>query len=422
MSSEEPFNYIEHKIKEAAENNEIVFEESSWKKMELLLDKEPRRKPFVWWWFLMPLAIIAGAGIIIWTYEPEQKNKIIAMPKANKMPSKKVKSTSVIADINYTKSNIDNNILLTPKKVVINLNKHSNSTLKHFQKINKSSSSIYSQQHFKNTLINVEENIIDKDNKNLAKPKANFNVHTSVDTNDEAILTIIKRDSIKIAIVKPINTDTTAVVKEKKIIKKKEGKLSKFYVLGSAGADVSSTILFAFNNNTATLKYGLALGYGINKKLSVQAGFYAGKKKYIAKQGEYNFKTGSYYNTVKVVKVDAECIVYEIPVSVRYNVLQMKSINIYSGVGLSSYIMKNEDYVVHFIRNNMPYAREWYYTGNQHLFSTLILIAGAEKQLTKNVVLQVEPSVGVPLKGVGEGGVKLFSTGLQLGLKYYPFK
>ena len=46
MSSEKRFEYIENKIKEAAENNHIVFEEKSWNKMEVLLDKEDKRKPF----------------------------------------------------------------------------------------------------------------------------------------------------------------------------------------------------------------------------------------------------------------------------------------------------------------------------------------------------------------------------------------
>ena len=188
------------------------------------------------------------------------------------------------------------------------------------------------------------------------------------------------------------------------------------------GADVSSTKLFAFKNSKASLKYGLALGYNINKRLSVQTGFYAGSKKYIANEGEYNFKAGSYYNLVRVTMVDANCLVFEIPVSVRYNILQKKAIAFYSGVGLSSYIMKSEVYDVHFIRNYMPASRTWSYTGNQHFLSTLIISAGLEKRLTNKIALQIEPNVSIPLKTVGEGSVKLFSTSVQAGLKYTPFK
>ena len=188
------------------------------------------------------------------------------------------------------------------------------------------------------------------------------------------------------------------------------------------GADVSSTKLFAFKNSPASLKYGLALGYNINRRLSVQTGFYAGKKKYIAKEGEYNFKTISYLNTVKVIKVDADCIVYEIPVSIRYNIIQKKTSTIYASAGLSSYIMKSEDYNIYFLRNNIQATRAWNYTGNQHFLSTLIISAGLEKRLTNKIALQIEPSVNIPLKAVGEGSVKLFSTSVQAGLKYTPFK
>ena len=80
MNSEKPFNYIEHKIKEAAENQLIVFEESSWKKMEALLDNEPRRKPFVWWWFLLPLVIAGGVGFWLVANKKNTQEKTKGVP------------------------------------------------------------------------------------------------------------------------------------------------------------------------------------------------------------------------------------------------------------------------------------------------------------------------------------------------------
>ena len=124
---------------------------------------------------------------------------------------------------------------------------------------------------------------------------------------------------------------------------------------------------------------------------------------------------------MRVTKIDAACTVYEIPVSIRYNVLQKKSLNIYTGLGLSSYIMKKEDYDIYFIKNNTEYSWAYNYTGNQAFLSTFILTVGTEKKLTDKIYLQLEPFVSIPLKGVGEGSVKLFSAALQLGIKYIPF-
>ena len=62
------------------------------------------------------------------------------------------------------------------------------------------------------------------------------------------------------------------------------------------------------------------------------------------------------------------------------------------------------------------------YTRNTHLLSTLTLAAGIEKKLSDRFIMYLEPSISIPLKGVGDGSVKLYSTGLNLGIKYSPFK
>jgi hypothetical protein len=84
--------------------------------------------------------------------------------------------------------------------------------------------------------------------------------------------------------------------------------------------------------------------------------------------------------------------------------------------------MKEEFYNIFYLRNNNEYARPYTYTGNQHLFSTATISFGVEKKLSTRIGLLLEPSIGIPLKTIGEGSVKLFSTSLQLGVKYHPFK
>jgi hypothetical protein len=69
----------------------------------------------------------------------------------------------------------------------------------------------------------------------------------------------------------------------------------------------------------------------------------------------------------------------------------------------------------------MEYSKGYTYTGNEHLFSTALLSAGIEKNITKKFAVQLEPTISIPLKGVGDGEVKLFSTSLLLGIKYKPF-
>jgi hypothetical protein len=169
-------------------------------------------------------------------------------------------------------------------------------------------------------------------------------------------------------------------------------------------------------------KYDIGIGYQLNKKISVQTGFNISRKKYIAGAGDYNPKAGSYWSTVEIKKVDANCLVFEIPLAVRYNIAKTASAVFYATTGLSSFIMKSEDYDYYYIRNNTWYESSHTYTGNKNLFSVWSLSIGLEKKITSAFSLLAEPSVSIPVSGVGDGRVKLFSAGIQLGAKYQPFK
>jgi len=141
----------------------------------------------------------------------------------------------------------------------------------------------------------------------------------------------------------------------------------------------------------------------------LQTGFYVGTKKYVAGPDDYKVKEGSYWNMVQIVKVDAACLVYDIPVTLRYNFLQKPTLTYYLTTGLSSFIMKREDYYYYYIRNYMPHESSYSYTG-------------IEKKLSSAFSLEVEPSVSIPLSGVGDGRVKLYGVALQFGVKYQPIK
>jgi len=177
-----------------------------------------------------------------------------------------------------------------------------------------------------------------------------------------------------------------------------------------------------FKNSEFAAKYGVGIGYQLSKKISIQSGFYASQKKYIAGPDDYQAKPGSYWSMVQIVKVDAACLVYDIPLTFRFDFIKKSKINYYATVGISSYIMKKEDYNYYYYRYNAPREATRIYTGNKDLFSVFNLSAGIERKLSPVFYLQAEPSVGIPILGVGEGSVKLYSAALQIGLKYQPVK
>ena len=237
----------------------------------------------------------------------------------------------------------------------------------------------------------------------------------------------IKEDTVsKNQVSKNIETDSVQLIKEinpavasnEKVADKKQKIRKGFFVQLAGGAEVSSVKLFSFKNNPVVPTYGVGLGYRFNNKWSVQTGLYASAKKYLAGPGDYKTEPGSYLSNVNLIKIDARCMVYEIPVTVQYYLLQHKAYELYAGAGLSSYIMKKETYDYDYMYFGYPYSGKSDFTGNKSFFAVLHLKAGMEKRFGRHLSALLEPVVHIPLGGVGEGKVKLYSMGMRAGLKF----
>ncbi len=440
MSSEQPFEHIEHKIKEASENIPIAFDESAWKKMEALLDKNDKRRPFFWLWLLVPIILLGG-----WYFIGQNKQQKSGNPLASKTPVKTIDTTNSFTQTTQATrptapASIGKNGLLQNN---INANVNGIYSKKNTTLVTKNNDRVFSKNAKEPLFVNnaEDDNIVSQMKRINEKAKMDISVSSPTsetnragnkiaeanNTTTEAIN--ITGDSEKLDQQKEIANSKTSIKKdtilpnEKKTDAKKSNKISsRFYLLAGIGADMGSVKLLSFKNSTLAPRYGLGLGYEFNKKIAVQTGLYISNKKYLAGPKDYNVKQGSYLSQVEIISVDANCLVYEIPIVFRYNFIQRPTTSYYSSVGISSYVMKKEDYnykfKAYYTTLEYPYA----YTGNKHLFSNMQFSLGAEKTITKRVAIQIEPAVSIPLSGVGEGGVRLFSASLQLGLRYHPFK
>lgn len=203
--------------------------------------------------------------------------------------------------------------------------------------------------------------------------------------------------------------------------KPKKNIVGNFGITLSAGPDMSFVELNKLGK--ATLIYGAGISYRFMKRVTVRAGFYSSKKIYTAKPEQYTFQGSSY---PYLYDIDAVCKVYEIPVSLSYNFGQRKNHNWFGNAGLSSFLMKTEDYdYVYKVPNGQNYT---YYTykaaikdRNKHYFAVLTLSAGYQYNFGKRVSLQAEPYVKLPLGGVGEGKIKLKSAGVLFTATVRPF-
>lgn len=191
----------------------------------------------------------------------------------------------------------------------------------------------------------------------------------------------------------------------------------KFYVGLMSGVD-ASTVKFQKIEN-AGFTYGALLGYQLNKKWSVETGFYV-EKKYYYSDGKYfdrsNLKTMP--ANWKIDEASGDCKMFEIPVSLKYNFSSRKNSNWFATVGTSSYFMKKESYAFKIYYGTYgPVAHSYaYHDSTKYFFSNLNFSVGYMHRLGNFADLRIEPYLKAPVSGVGIGKLPLLSTGLQIGL------
>lgn len=442
--NKKPYNEIEEQIKAAASQWEPDWDEHAWKQMEAMLNKDDEhKKPLAWWKFLLPL-ILAGGLLTFYMLKWESPTK--------QMPSQHSNNKKPGIVINKQEAKTANSIQRLKE----------NSTPQSADKLAKNPTSKHkvaaaNVMSHKNAAINFTGNpsnhasnslVTSTANKQYTKAKANIQIlapaaldgsmlhpvsaTTQTDSMPPAAAsvktspvqeTISQQDSI----IKT-DTDSTAHLSHSKNQNaipthlpdsgkpKSQFKNSGFYLSLHAGAEGNGTRFPGLNKISA--RAGLVVGYFISPHWSINTGIFAGNKKYIAGPNDYKAKPGSYWSTVQITKVDANCRVFEIPLSVQYHFTASTHHKSYAGLGLSSFIMDKEDYHYNYIRYNNPYYASARYKGNKHWFSVLRLYAGLQKNIAPNILLSVQPGLAIPLAGVGEGQIKLYSSELLLGIQY----
>ncbi len=440
------FDDIEEIIKKSSEAYQPAFDEEAWQKMEVLLngEKDPKRPAFWLWWLLPIIGALSAGGYFIFKNEgiknfteniATEKNKQGKVPIENKnVSSLPVAENSVLGN-NISSDNIDNKnkpagitslpgslsaVSLAVQEPLAKTATSKNSVPQNDNSIAENRAVIADKVKSKSTF-KVQQNNAINDEDNVTAPDKNNMQQTSVIKSSEPEISKAENQREKEKTIAISNNSVaeqaknTTAASEKK---DKQSKLSRMYLMVAAGAETNGVKLFSSGKVTA--KTGFAVGYQLTKKLSIQTGFFTSSKKYVAGPSDYKTKPGTYWGSVAMIKIDANCKVYEIPLAVRFDFATVKKIKVFSTAALSSYIMKKEDYHYYYNRYGYPSEGHASYKGNQHLFSVIKISTGIEKNISQNFSFHAAPGIAIPLAGVGEGQVKLFSKELLLGIKYQP--
>ena len=427
MQSENFDKKIKDSLSQRPPGNDIP----DWDKMETLLDKhmpiekDNRRRIF---FILFSFLLLGGGAFLVWQNNSGNKHEVASTSSQKQNPSStennKPENTGLdngtsTPQSDVTTVDIPNREENQPygsiartgnnKKVNAPVNRETSSS-----KQKKSDQTI--DELVKDT--EPERSLIE----NLTKKETEPTITEKKEPIKEAEVEQTKTDA-KVEGQKVESKETMSVAVNKTDSKKQNTSsfASNFFVSVSAGPDLSKV-----GDNTGEVRaiYGAGIGYQISKRFSVRTGFYAGRKVYSADPGDYHPPDNFWGYYPNLENIEANCKVYDIPVTVDYKISSNKKQSWFASVGLSSLLMKEETYDYYFKPNYSPTYITYTKTinnQNKHYFSVLNLSGGYTRVLNKNISLQAEPYLKIALDGVGYGKVKLNSGGVLFTAVIKPF-
>jgi len=215
-----------------------------------------------------------------------------------------------------------------------------------------------------------------------------------------------------------VSKDTLSNISLGKIIDQSVKPVNGFYLGLLAGPDWSA-VKFQDVKQTG-FSFGVLVGYRFSKRIAIESGFMMDKK--------YYYSSGEYFNQAKtdlpdtehVIDLNGNCFMFEIPLNFRYDFAIGKNHSYFANAGLSSYLMKSENYNLNAVQNTggnpWIYSPKTYKNSTNNLFSILQLSAGYERDIGSKNKIRVEPYIKIPLQGVGISSMPISSAGIYFGI------
>lgn len=425
------FDNFDKKIKEAAEQHHPAYDENAWRKMESLLDQHlPREKNRRRFFLLAFIVLLIGGGAFVLLSNPHPKNPGQVVEQTNSSTSSKTQAdkdktdkTAIVVQpgIDNTDNETinDKTVAGTATKIT---GKTGNSPVAVDQKImftRQSKQKVEKDQLLSNKTIvgrnkDVAQDVEKKDNIVQSAP---LQSNERIIKNESSVNSPVAKESAPAS-----TTQQEQAVSTKKAASKngRPDRMNGFSFFVSAGPDVSK----AQNSKTGkvTMSWGLGVAYTLNR-FTLKTGVFSANKIYWAGPDDYKLSYTPPPN-LKFMGADANCRVIEVPVKLSYNFAVKNKSNWFAGAGLSSYLMKREDYLYEYKSSagNSYYHSYETKNENKHYFSVLNFSGGYTYQLSKTISISGEPYVEVPLTGIGVGKVHLNSGGILFTVGVSPFR
>jgi hypothetical protein len=435
---------FDKKIKDAADHHHPNYDEQAWNRMEKLLDRhlpqnENRRRGA--FFFLLLFVLLGGGGWLLidkpWQKETLASQTENTVPYPLKLNPDPVPATPV----SEAKKENDDPELNKPDSPGLPANQDKSTASLIVKQTDQPASSIRNPVRTDKPIAETKDPLIAPlTSKEVSK--INETVNPVIDVTDQKTgitSPVSSADPLKSNSTPPTKPDAnlllsplaanptvsnkSEVTLNKPDKKEKTRKKNEFFFTLSTGPDI--TAVESGKTGDVKMLVGAGVGYSFLDRFSVRTGFYSARKVYSASPDDYYPPPGFWTTYPYMEKIDADCRVYEIPLSLSYNFGKGKKQTWFASAGVSSYIMKQEDYDYYYkyVAGGATYKHSYSIKNeNKHFLSTLTFSGGYQRNFGKIFSVSAEPYVKLPIAGVGFGKVKLNSAGVMFSLGIKPFQ
>ena len=422
------FDNFDKKVKEAAEQHHPAYDENAWRKMEHLLNEHlPQQKDRRRFFLLALTVLLIGGGAFFLLSRPDASNSNEVAKQNNSSTTGKTQTDKPDQNTAVIQQGTNSNTGITNDHDVASSAKIAGQVGQN--PINDGQKILVARQS--NRRVDKNDLLLNNEAGNNDKDIAVSQPDKKNDEGSKAPVTFQANEGV----IKDNNLANGPVTKQSEVVNStqqsqlatkatpKNGKpagRNGFSFFVSAGPDVSK----AQNSKAGkvTMSWGLGVAYTLNR-FTLKTGVFSANKIYWAGPDDYKL---SYTPppTLKFVGADANCRVIEIPVKLSYDFVVKNKSSWFVGAGLSSYLMKREDYLYQYKSNtgNAYYHSYEAKNENKHYFSVVNLSGGYSYQLNKTISFSAEPYIEVPLTGIGTGKVHLNSGGVLFTVGVSPFR
>lgn len=392
------------KLKEPTPDSFPHFEEESWRKMEALLDKhlpENNGRPFPYL-LLFSCAILIG----LTTFLPAKKQQTsVDVVTKSKVSVPDVEPVTVKEEIKESQPVTNNDL-------------NSNSSNQQTQ-----TSEIVlgreSRSQLRQTILLKQTEKKDSKEKEFVNDKLPDLVFEDLFlTSTGRAVSFNRETNLLLPTSKPVSGSSLTAPKEVKPTAVKPVRKNSLSLTFSTGLEAPGTTFNKWGKLTPLA--GVGLQYSFNDKLILRTGVSTAAKIYSAEDKDYNPANNYWASYTYFQKIDADCKILEIPLSVAYRVVNSKKTSMYVSAGSSSYIMRKEAYEYYYKnqygRDTITH-RAWN-NNSFHLFSSVNFSAIAERKLSNRFSIMAEPIIKIPTGGIGVGKIRMYNAGLTVTAKF----